>query len=126
MCHLRLNSCDERSLGTRHAILRRGAQLSLFFRNGERHMARFPKWCLALFVLVGLLAPSPRAHADTIRFGTVTTDNNSFPFGGGVSTPSTRYQQVYNKALFPSGPISITDIHFFHTFSAGGTFATNT
>jgi hypothetical protein len=78
-------------------------------------------------VVLGLLAACPVARATTITFGTPATSGNAFPFGGGFgSNPSTRYQQVYDADLFPAGPLSITDITFFHTLFPGGAISANT
>jgi hypothetical protein len=65
---------------------------------------------------LGLLAATPDARADTVLFGVVDSPGNSFPVGGGAfDSPSNRYQQVYDNAVFLSqvaDSLSVTGITF--------------
>src|SRR5262245_22460808 len=84
-------------------------------------MKRFAR--LLIFTFAVLIA-HPSAHAATITIGgggegpAGKRQANFFPFAGVVNDfpccpPGTRYQQVYNSALFPSEGITITAISFF-------------
>jgi hypothetical protein len=59
-------------------------------------------------------------QAGVIVIGSPGTGANYFPFGGTVYE-GTVYQQVYGSGSFP-GPITITDIVFYHTLYPGGNF----
>jgi hypothetical protein len=59
-------------------------------------------------------------QADVIVIGSPGTDGNYFPFGGSVYA-GTVYQQVYSSGSF-LGPMTITDIVFYHTIYVGGNF----
>jgi hypothetical protein len=63
-------------------------------------------------VLLGLGLSTP---VQAVVVGSPGSGGNCFPFGcaflGGASTPSTRYQQVYDDALLPA--ITISEIRFF-------------
>jgi hypothetical protein len=87
-------------------------------------MFRSRKFGFGLAVLA--LALTSSARADTITIGNPASgEGNAFPFGGFASGfTGTRYQQVYSASQFTSGPISITDVSFFHTFP-GSIAATN-
>jgi hypothetical protein len=62
-------------------------------------------------IALGIFVAAPQAGAISITVGTIGGLGNAFPFG--TPGPGTRYQQVYNQALFPA--MSITDITFFRT-----------
>src|SRR5712691_5279134 len=71
---------------------------------------------VAMLFLIGLSA-SP-AFATTIIVGQPADvgNGNCFPFG---CSPGTRYQQVYNAALF-GGPLLINQLQFFNTENSPG------
>ncbi len=76
--------------------------------------------------LVALVATSA-ANAAPILFGTIGSSGNSYPFGGGdTGATSTRYQQVYNAANFPTGLQSITSISFFNSANNAEAYRTGT
>ena len=61
------------------------------------------------------------ASANPVLFGTIGGSGNSYPFGGGdTGATSTRYQQVYNSANFPTGSQNVTSISFFNTDASSG------
>jgi hypothetical protein len=63
-----------------------------------------------------LLAVATPAFAVTIIIGAPgdAGSGNCFPFGLLGCSPGSRYQQVYNAALFP-GPLLINQLQFFNT-----------
>jgi hypothetical protein len=75
-------------------------------------------------VLLGLGLSTP---VQAVVVGSPGSGGNCFPFGcaflGGASTPSTRYQQVYNDAAL-GGPITISEIRFF--LNSGGNLNSGT
>jgi len=73
-----------------------------------------------LLVITVCLGALGALQAGVIVIGSLGTGSNCFPFGCQFSV-GTVYQQVYDSGSFP-GPITITDIVFYHTLSPGGNF----
>ncbi|HEX8948128.1 MAG TPA: PEP-CTERM sorting domain-containing protein [Dissulfurispiraceae bacterium] len=82
-----------------------------------------PRVPAALLLCLVCMLFSPSSYGAVITIGEPPDPGtgNCFPFGcTGQTGPGTRYQQVYDASLFPSSPIRITGLDFFHTQIPGG------
>lgn len=76
---------------------------------------------IVILLIVLLISPAS-LMASQITIGEPASGGNCFPFG---CSGGTRYQQVYNAALF-SGPMAINELSFFNTQSGSGIIDTAT